>query len=299
MMGRRLFVGFALVVIAAAASGANAAQMTAKDGVEALRRGDAARAVAIWRALAIKGDPDAQFDLGQAYRFGRGVRPDAAESKRLFEAAARAGHLQAQVSLGLLLFDTGDRTTAFVWLKRAADRGDARAQLVTGTAMFNGDGMKRDPILGYAYVRRSAAQGFSPAVATLADMENVLTAEDRKQAMTMVGVSAKPAKTKVAAKPIAPPPPVKVARPEPVKVPQPAPTSSAGGWRVQLGAFGNRGSAQSLFARLAPKLGGAQGYYIPVGAMTRLQAGPFASSAAAAQACARLKPQPCFPVAAR
>ena len=291
-MGRRLFVGVAAVAMIAATSGANAAPMTAKDGVEALRHGDAARAVSIWRTLAIKGDPDAQFDLGQAYRFGRGVRPDAAESKRLFESAARAGHLQAQVSLGLLLFDTGDRTTAFVWLKRAADRGDPRAQLVTGTAMFNGDGMKRDPILGYAFVRRSAAQGFSPAVATLADMENVLTAEDRKQAMALVGGIAKPAK---AAKPAKTKPNVVA----PTKITQSAPTSSAGGWRVQLGAFGNRGAAQSLFARLAPKLGGAQGYYLPVGAMTRLQAGPFASSAAAAQACARLKPQPCFPVAAR
>ena len=120
-------------------------------------------------------------------------------------------------------------------------------------------------------------------------MENVLTAEDRKQAMTMVGVAAKPAKAAKAKQTSAPP----------VKTAQSAPVSSSGGWRVQLGAFGNRGAAQSLFARLAPKLGGAQGYYLPVGPMTRLQAGPFASSTAAAQACARLKPQPCFPVAAK
>ena len=287
-MVRVRILGIALVAIAVASTAALAAGQTVKDGVEALQHGDPARAVAIWRPLAQKGDPDAAFDLGQSYRFGRGVAPDAAQAKKWFEQAARTGHLQAQVSLGLLLFDIGDRSNALIWLKRAAERGEPRALLVTGTALFNGDGMKRDPILGYAYVRRAAAQGLAPAVSTLAEMDKIMSAEDRKRAMALTTTNPKPAPAKPA--PLA-------AR---VKVAQSAPVaSSSGGWRIQLGAFGNRGSAQALFARLAPSLGGAQGYYIPVGAMTRLQAGPFASSAAAAQACARLKPQPCFAVAAR
>ena len=298
-MVRFLFVGIAAVAAALASSGAGAAGRTVKDGVVALQHGDPALAVAIWRPLAQKGDPDAAFDLGQSYRFGRGVAPDAAQAKKWFEAAARTGHLQAQVSLGLLLFDIGDRANALVWLKRAADRGEARALLVTGTALFNGDGMKRDPILGYAYVRRAAAQGLAPAVSTLAEMEKIMPAEDRQRAIALATSSMKPAPTKATA--IKPTPvkvaPVKVA---PVKLTLSPPVgSSNGGWRIQLGAFGNRGAAQALFARLAPSLGGAQGYYIPVGAVTRLQVGPFASSAAATQACARLKPQPCFAVAAR
>ena len=48
-----------------------------------------------------------------------------------------------------------------------------------------------------------------------------------------------------------------------------------------------------------PALAGRQAYYIPVGKVTRLQAGPFESRASAAAACARLAPQPCFPVEAR
>jgi cell division septation protein DedD len=79
----------------------------------------------------------------------------------------------------------------------------------------------------------------------------------------------------------------------------PAPPSTDGAWRIQLGAFGTRGAAQALFARLGSALGGARAFYTPVGAMTRLQAGPYPSRAGAAQACARLKPQPCFAVAAR
>lgn len=80
-----------------------------------------------------------------------------------------------------------------------------------------------------------------------------------------------------------------------------SPVSAAGPWRVQLGAFSARGSAESLFRTLSksPALAGRQAYYIPAGKVTRLQAGPFESRAAAAAACARLAPQACFPVEGR
>ena len=79
----------------------------------------------------------------------------------------------------------------------------------------------------------------------------------------------------------------------------PVAVASSGAWRIQLGAFGTKGAAQALFGKLGPSLGGAQAYYIPAGAVTRLQVGPYASRAAATQACATLKPQPCFAVAAK
>lgn len=274
------------------------AQASVRSGIEAWQGGDHARAVAIWRALADKGDQDAAFNLGQAYRLGKGVAADSGEAKKWFEKAARAGHLDAQVSLGLLLFDSGDRATALMWLKRAADRGEPRAMLVTGTALFNGDGMKRDPILGYAYVSRAAAQGLAPAKATLADMDKVMPVADRRKGNALARAAA--ATNSAPARPAPSKPAVSIATAKPPPQPPPRlPVASGGAWRVQLGAFGNRGAAQALFAKLAPSLGGAKAYYVPVGAMTRLQAGPYASSAAATQACARLKPQPCFAVAAK
>jgi cell division septation protein DedD len=58
-----------------------------------------------------------------------------------------------------------------------------------------------------------------------------------------------------------------------------------------------------LFAKLSSSgaLAGRRSFMIPVGAMTRLQAGPFESRAAAAAACASLsaRGQACFPVAAQ
>src|SRR3546814_13505721 len=51
-----------------------------KSGVEAWQRGDYQAAVAEWRPLAIAGDADAQFNLGQAYKLGRGVARDLGRS---------------------------------------------------------------------------------------------------------------------------------------------------------------------------------------------------------------------------
>lgn len=300
----RLRVAVAMAA-AALASPSPAATPTVKAGVEAWQRGDHQAATAIWRNLAEKGDADAAFNLGQAFRLGRGVPADSSQAKRWFEAAANKGHLDAQVSLGLLLFDSGDRGAAMSWLKKAAARGEPRALLVVGTALFNGDGMKQDPVLGYAYVSRAAAQGLAPAKSTLAEMDRIMTLEERKKgvaialdmakAPTPAAEKQKPVTKAAETKPPENKPAVKVA------VDAKATAAARGAWRVQLGAFSTKGAAEGLFVRLSgsPALAGRHAYYVPVGKITRLQAGPFESRASAASACARLAPQPCFAVEAR
>jgi cell division septation protein DedD len=284
-------VGLALALPAAAQA------PTVKSGVEAWQRGKHAEAAAIWRNLAEKGDADAAFNLGQAYRLGKGVPADSAQAKRWFETAATKGHVDAQVSLGLLLFDSGDRPVAMNWLRKAADKGEPRALLVVGTALFNGDGLKQDPILGYAYVSRAAAQGLAPAKSTLAEMEKILTTEERKRGAALAQNMPKTA----APKPKPPAKAAKAAPPTAAAAKASAPATARGAWRVQLGAFSTRGAAEGLYKKLtgSAALAGRQPYYVPVGKMTRLQAGPFESRAAASSACAKLAPQPCFAVEAR
>lgn len=287
-----------------------AAAQSVRAGIEAWQKGDTAGAVAIWRPLAEAGDADAAFNLGQAYRLGKGVVVDLAQAQNWLERAARKGHIDAQTTLGLLLFQNGNRVSAMRWLSLAAEAGEARALLMVGTALYNGDGVPEDPVKAYAYVSRAAAQGLAPAKATLADMDAVMPLEQRKKgvamAQRMVGTGksagtespAKPAPKTVAARPPAPKP----APAKPTATP-PSPAKSAvaasGNWRIQLGAFGQRKSAETLFAKLSGKLAGRQPYYVPAGAVVRLQAGPFESRAAANAACARLAPQACFPVEAR
>src|SRR5690348_18052621 len=122
-------------------------------GIDAWQRSDYAGAVTIWRPLAEKGDADAQFNLGQAYRLGRGVPINLAAAKTWFERAANQGHVDAQTTLGLLLFQNGDQAEGLKWLKKAADQGEPRALLVYGTALVNGDSVTQDPVLGYAFVK--------------------------------------------------------------------------------------------------------------------------------------------------
>ena len=271
----------AMMAVALAAAVPTAAQ-SVQAGIEAWQRRDYAQALGIWRPMAESGDADAAFNLGQAYRLGRGVPLDLAAAQTWLERAARKDHVEAQSTLGLLLYDSGNRTGGLRWLRAAADGGEPRALLVYGTALFNGDGVKRDPILAYAYVSRAAAQGFGPAKPTLEDLDRLLSLEQRQQgvAVALSEAKAKPVAPAVAEKPKA------QAKAKPAAA---SPAPATGGWRVQLGAFSRRSSAEALFGKLAKgTLAGLTPHYVPAGAMTRLQAGPFASRAAAATASARL-----------
>jgi TPR repeat protein len=300
--------------LVAALLGAVAAPLSAqsvKAGIEAWQRADYVAAVAIWRPLAEKGDADAAFNLGQAYRLGRGVPTNLGAAQTWFERAANKGHVDAQATLGLLLFQNGNQPEGLKWLKAAAEQGEPRALLVYGTALFNGDSVAQDPILGYAYISRAAAQGLAPAKDTLAQLDKLLPLEDRKKGLALAMAKAKAAPppgskaakvTKSAAKPVktAEAKPAKSAPPaaEPKAAPASAPAS--GNWRIQLGAFSQRGSAEALYKKIAGNgaLAGRQPYYVPAGAVTRLQVGPFASRGAAQAACSAVK-QACFPVPAK
>ena len=277
-------------------------------GIEAWQKGDAAAAVAIWRPLADKGDADAAFNLGQAYRLGKGVPLDLAQAQNWLDRAARKGHVDAAATLGLLLFQNGNRVSGMRWLKAAAEAGEPRAMLMVGTAMYNGDGVPEDPVTAYAYVSRAAAQGLGPAKATLADMDQIMPLEQRQKgvalAQSMAGGKKSPKATpaapkQAAAKPPAAPKTPAAKAPASAKAVATAPSVARGGWRIQLGAFSQRSSAETLFSKLSSKMTGRQAYYVPVGKIIRLQVGPFETRGAASAACTRLSPQACFPVEAR
>ena len=281
-----------------------------KAGIEAWQKSDYSAAVAIWRPLAEKGDADAQFNLGQAYRLGRGVPTNLAAAQSWFERAADKGHVDAQTTLGLLLFQNGNHTGGMRWLKVASDQGEPRAMLVYGTALFNGDGVPQDPILGYAFVSRAAAQGLQAAKDTLGQLDQIMSVEDRKKGVALALSKAKTSPAPVSKSPatkaakLVPPKPapskpaqpvVAAAKPQPKPPVERAAVPATGSWRIQLGAFSQRSSAEALFRKLSGKLAGRQAYYVPAGAVTRLQVGPFENKAAAAAAC-RAMGQACFPV---
>lgn len=292
---------------AAASLGATAAFADVKAGVDAWQAGNFAGAVKEWRPLAEQGDADAQFNLGQAYKLGRGVPASLQAAQSWYAKAAQNGHSQAQANLGLILFQDGDRKAAMPWIRKAAEAGDPRAQYVLGTAMFNGDHANKDWARAYALMTRAAAQGLPQAATSLEQMDKYIPLAQRQsgialaQQMEAGGAASVARLPRVAGT---------VARTEvPPSAPgrqaaAPAPVASAadGRWRIQLGAFSNAANAQRHWAAVKGKAGALaslQPQVVPAGSVTRLQAGPLASRAEATRACAAAKAagSACFPVA--
>ncbi|MEQ1548002.1 MAG: tetratricopeptide repeat protein, partial [Chakrabartia sp.] len=156
-----------------------------KEGVDAWERGDYPTAIKEWRPFAIKGDPDAQFNLAQAYRFGRGVDIDMKQAEDWYRKAANQGHFQAEDNLGLIMFQNGDRQNAMPVIERSAARGDPRAQYVLGTALYNGDHMKQDWVRAYALMTRASAAGLPRASASLAQLDQYIPLEQRQKGLAM------------------------------------------------------------------------------------------------------------------
>jgi TPR repeat protein len=334
-MNRKHLVAAALLVWAASPLSAQ----SVRAGIDAWQRADYVGAVAIWRPLAEKGDADAEFNLGQAYRLGRGVTTNIAAAKTWFERAANQGHIDAETTLGLLLFQNNDPAEGIKWIRKAAEQGEPRAQLVYGTALVNGDSVAQDPILGYAYVSRSAAQGLAPAKDTLDQLNRMLPEADRKRGNEMAlslgapatsapepvkaipqpaeVTSAKPQKAvrekpapepdmaASTAKPASKAKPAAEAAKSTVKeaataAPAKAKAAASGNWRIQLGAFSRRSNAEALFKKASAKAALAGREPFYVAAGAVTRLQVGPfESRAAAEAACRATGVPCFAVPAR
>ena len=292
-----------------------------KAGVDAWARGDYRKAIAEWRGPATAGDADAQFNMGQAYKLGRGVPVDLGMAEDWYRKAAQQGHPQAEDNYGLALFQNNKRDQAVSWLEKSVARGEPRAQYVLGTMYFNADVVKRDWVRAYALMTRAAAAGLGQATTTLVEMDKYIPLPDRQRGVELARryeaetgrppapmPYAGPAPT--SGRPIGstPMPPSQVedgvvtagkprpASPSPRPRPVQAATPTGGNWRVQLGAFRDVGNARGLFAQLQRRglFADRQSFLVKSGALTRLLVGPFASIAEASAACRSVNP--CVPV---
>ena len=80
------------------------------------------------RTMAEKGDPDAQFRLGELYEEGDIVERDFGKAIEAYRKAAEQGHSGAQYALAhnyhLGSGVTQDMAAAMVWYRKAALQGD-------------------------------------------------------------------------------------------------------------------------------------------------------------------------------
>jgi cell division septation protein DedD len=188
MTKKRLIHGAILTgstLVSALALAAAPALADVKAGVDAWSRADYDAAVREWQGPAQRGDADAQFNLAQAYKLGRGVKVDLAKAEELFGKAAARGHMQASDNFGLLLFQRGERAQAMPYISAAASRGDPRAQYLLGIAHFNGDTVPKDWVRAYALVSLAQQAALPQAAPALAQMDQYVPLEERQRSVVL------------------------------------------------------------------------------------------------------------------
>lgn len=304
-----------------------------KEGVVKWQASDYKGAVVEWMPFAAKGDPDALFNMGQAYKLGRGVPLDKAKAEDFYRRAADKGHAPAQSNLGILLAQRGEKARAAELWQKAAAKRDARAQYMLGVLHFNGDTLPKNWPLAYAYMTQANNAGLPQAGRALATMTASLSPADRAAGSEMAAAMTAGDKLASSGKPVLAPAPRKLANtvaldkpqaapPKPAQlatvpgrsvvanadIPQPraaapAPNTASGGeWRIQLGAFSQEARAREAWTTLRREypaiVSGLEPAYAASGAMVRLQAGRFANPGDANAVCQRLRDsgRPCFAV---
>lgn len=122
---------------------------------------DQIEAVKWYRKAADQGNADAQFWLGTAYSNGKGLAKDDNEAVKWFRKAADQGHRPAQMFLELL---TVPFTELFKTSEQdAAEKGDPEAQFNLGRKYAEGKGVSQNYAESVKWYRKAADQGHAVA----------------------------------------------------------------------------------------------------------------------------------------
>lgn len=175
-MKQRIKAGLAALVLSIGLAGPAAAGQL-EDGIAADKSGDYATALSLLRPLAGQGDATALDRLGMMYSGGRGVPKDQAEGLKWFRMAAELGNAHAMRAIGTS-YEYGwgvlqqDYAEAVKWYlkavqsyRRAAEKGDADAQVGLGDMYFSG--AIEDHAEAVKWYRKAAEQGAASAQGSL------------------------------------------------------------------------------------------------------------------------------------
>lgn len=180
--------------------------------------------------------------------------------------AVRDGNLVAMERLGLALFEK-DQGAGLPWVQKAALAGSARAALVLGIALFNGDGIQQDPAEGFAWIELAHTRGEAEArqaldqVSPLLSFDELTRGRERSRAL-LLAVPSKRA-------------------------------GPSGRVHVQLGSFSSLVLAKAAWAQISQKHGLLNGHapsFASFHALTRLRIADLSAEQGAAL-CAALRRQ--------
>src|SRR5277367_6058522 len=110
---------------------------------------DYAEAVKWFRKAADQGNDEAEYRLAHMYAEGNGVPQDYAETARWYQKALEQGYYHTQASRGLM------------YLRKAADQGNADAQFNLGGMYEKGYQLPQDYAEAAEWYRKAADQGYA------------------------------------------------------------------------------------------------------------------------------------------
>ncbi len=147
-----------------------AAGLAFKNGFGTECSGDDGRT---WFARAAEdGHPLALHRMGVCYMLGMGVPESPERALELFEKASGKGLAEASKEIAWM-YGTGSgasETKAFGWYLKAAEQGDPEAQAVAGFMYETGEGIGQSYEKAAAWYRKAAEQGLASAQRALGDM---------------------------------------------------------------------------------------------------------------------------------
>ena len=111
---------------------------------EATRESHRRDGAALISRAAVLGYLPAQYHLGFLYGEGRGVERNPQKALHWFRRAADKGDVKAQYAVGLALSRQADKREAAQWFRRAADQGMVDAQFQLALFYEKGDGVAVD-----------------------------------------------------------------------------------------------------------------------------------------------------------
>ncbi|MBO4369494.1 MAG: sel1 repeat family protein [Desulfovibrio sp.] len=147
------------------------------EATEAYRKGDFAKARALWEKQAVAGDAFAMNNLGILYDRGQGVSVDLGRALHWFALSAKAGNPQGMSNYGWML-DQGrgidaNPEEAARWYDKSARAGQKEAQYNLGLMYERGRGVPKDLASAAAWYSRAAQQQQTEALARLGHFYHV------------------------------------------------------------------------------------------------------------------------------
>ena len=136
---------------------------------------DLVEAVKWYRKSAEQGDATGQNYLGDCYWFGDGVERDYAEAAKWYRKSAEQGDATGQKNLGDCYRGGNgveqDYAEAVKWYRKAADQGEKYAQYYLGECYLEGRGVAQDKTEAVKWLRKAAEQGNEGAKEKLKTLE--------------------------------------------------------------------------------------------------------------------------------